>query len=159
MKEAYPSKMTEGDVIQSTTEPSEQGLGTGVVRENVEIFPHEREPDTSGMTISPSRPARTHAPDFIHMKDRVDESIDGESGHKSSGGGSSGVHSSQEDLEKIWALDKAPPPIKIHPDEEDLEASSHELSPPPSPKRIKNLIENDNLMKRPFSPIVPQDSI
>ncbi|KAG6548755.1 hypothetical protein Mapa_009765 [Marchantia paleacea] len=159
MKEAYPSKMTEGDVIQYTTESSEQGLGTGVVRESDEIFPHEREIDTSIMTISLARPARTHAPDFIHMKDRPDEGIAGELGHSSSGGGSSGAHSSQEDLEKIWALDKAPPPIKIHPDEEDLEASSHELSPPPSPKRIKNLIENDNILKRPFSPIVPQDSI
>ncbi|CAM6101840.1 unnamed protein product [Calypogeia fissa] len=47
--------------------------------------------------------------------------------------------SSQENMEK-WALDNAPPPVKVRREGETSEESTpKELSPPPSPKRMREV--------------------
>ncbi|KAL2613665.1 hypothetical protein R1flu_025357 [Riccia fluitans] len=91
-----------------------------------------------GVTVN----LRVVALESLEMKEESHQVMGGGTAQLSAeAGGSSRGHSTQGELEKIYALDKAPPPIKIHPQTEDSDSSSDGLSPPPSPKRKKDLLE------------------
>ncbi|KAL3679212.1 hypothetical protein R1sor_022168 [Riccia sorocarpa] len=157
MEKAHSNKKTEGAVVHSITDVAEHGktLRTDVQIGSNGIFPLEREIDSTTRTVSPGRPARLHAPDFtIHRKEESNQVTGGEVSQSSKeAAGSPRGNVTQGELQKMCALDNAPPPIKIHPQTEDTDSSTEELSPPPSPKRKKDLLEKDNVISRPFSPI------
>eukprot|EP01018_Ginkgo_biloba_P024637 Gb_30120 [translate_table: standard] len=53
-------------------------------------------------------------------------------------------------VEEKWLLEKAPPPIKVHPEEGSKNTSSPDIESPPSPKRVRELESKEDISQLPI---------
>lgn len=171
MKEKHSGKITNGELRQLSRETMEHVLDFRPAYDVADKSQYHLESkeenslstedgDDRRIPRCSVRAARGQLSDSIPMSDGTgDVFVDGRAVQPTNTAATSEDYSSQQTMEK-WTLGNAPPPIKVRREGEIPEESSpQDLSPPPSPKRMRELARKDHNNDLGFSKVFSQTSI